>query len=318
MALSANLAWTLMIFSMVCWGSWGNTFKLLRGIRFELFYWDYAIGMSVTAAVLALAATPGDGFRADLLTAEPAALAAAAAAGVIFNLANLLLVTAIAMTGLAVAFPIAIGTALIVGTALTFYVDSQGAPGTIALGVAFAACAILCCATAYRRQAKEIKLTRRGVTICFVSGLLMALWAPLAAESMQKTPHHLTPLSSLAVFGLAVLCSTLPFNGYFMRRPLADAPVAARDYFRGGVRWHGMGLLGGCIWSLGTASNLVAGNAVGFAVSYAIGQSAPLVASLWGIFVWREFAGARRSTVGALAAMFLFYVAAIAVLSRAS
>jgi glucose uptake protein len=90
-----------------------------------------------------------------------------------------------------------------------------------------------------------------------------------------------------------------------------------RGYLVGGIRWHLLGWLGGAIWTLGTASNLLAGSSVGFAVSYAIGQSAPLVASLRGIFVWKEFAGAGRTATRALTAMFLFYIAAIGVLSRA-
>lgn len=322
MVLSAGIAWALMILSMVCWGSWANTFKLTRGIRFELFYWDYAIGMAVTAVALAaLTDTPtpaGTTFPASLLTATPAALVQAATAGVVFNLANLLLVAAIAIAGLAVAFPLAIGTALIVGTALTFYVDGKGAPSVLALGVALAAVAIVCCASAYRAQASELKVTRKGVIVCLVSGLLMASWAPLAAASMQKVPGALTPLASLAVFAIAALLCTVPFNLYLMRRPLIDVPVSMHDYFAGGIRWHLLGLLGGAVWTIGTASNLVAGSSVGFAVSYAIGQSAPLVASLWGIFVWKEFAGASPAATRALAAMFLFYLAAIGVLSRAT
>jgi glucose uptake protein len=331
-ALSGGLAWSMMILSMVCWGSWANTFKLTRGVRFELFYWDYAIGVAASAILLAalldVPAASGETFPASLLTTGPTALLQAAAAGVLFNLANLLLVAAIAMAGLAVAFPVAIGTALIVGTALTFFVDRKGAPVLIALGVAFAAVAIVCCATAYRAQARELKVTRKGVTVCLVSGLLMATWAPLAASSMRAahgvaadgaaSPGALTPLASLAVFAVAALVSTLPFNLYLMRRPLIDVPVSMRDYSAGGIRWHLLGLLGGAIWTLGTASNLVAGNAVGFAVSYAIGQSAPLVASLWGILVWKEFAGANATATRALTAMFVFYLAAIGVLSRAT
>jgi glucose uptake protein len=319
--MSANLAWALMILSMVCWGSWANTFKLTRGVRFELFYWDYAIGMALSAFLLAaLADTPaadGATFPRSLVTATPIALGQAAAAGVVFNLANLLLVAAIAMAGLAVAFPLAIGTALIIGTALTFYVDGKGAPLGLALGVALAAIAIVCCAAAYRAQTKELKVTRKGVTVSLVSGLLMASWAPLAAASMQKAPGALTPLASLAVFAVAALLCTVPFNLYLMRHPLIDVPVSMHDYFRGGIRWHLLGLLGAVVWTIGTASNLVAGNSVGFAVSYAIGQSAPLVASLWGIFVWKEFAGAGPAATRALVAMFSFYIAAIAVLSRA-
>ena len=317
--LSAGLAWSLMILSMICWGSWANTFKLTHGVRFELFYWDYAIGLALTALLLALAldipAASGRVFPMSLFAASPGALAQAAAAGAVFNLANLLLVAAIAMAGLAVAFPVAIGTALIVGTALTYFVDRKGAPGLLAVGVAFAAIAVVCCALAYRAQTRELNVTRKGVVVCLVSGLLMASWVPLSAASMQQ--GALTPLSSLAVFAAAVLLSTLPFNLYFMRRTLEGVPVSIRGYTAGGSRWHLLGLLGGAIWTVGTASNLEAGNSVGFAVSYAIGQSAPLVASLWGILVWKEFAGAGRTATRALAAMFIFYLAAIGVLSRA-
>ncbi len=256
-------------------------------------------------------------FPANLLSASASALAQAAAAGVVFNIANLLLVAAISMAGLAVAFPVSIGTALIIGTALTFFVDRKGAPLIIALGVGLAAVAIVCCAAAYRAQANSTTVSRKGVIICLVSGLLMASWAPLAAASMQKAPGALTPLTSLAVFGIGVLVSTVPFNLYFMRRPLNGEPVSMRAYSEGGTSWHLLGLLGGVVWTIGTASNLVAGSSVGFAISYAIGQSAPLVASLWGIFVWKEFAGAKPAATRALAGMFLFYVAAIAVLSNA-
>jgi glucose uptake protein len=320
-----------MILSMICWGSWANTFKLTRGVRFELFYWDYALGLAASALLLAFfmdtPAGSGASFPQSLLTSRASALAEAAAAGVVFNLANLLLVAAIAIAGLAVAFPVAIGTALIIGTALTFFVDHKGAPFMIAAGVSFAAVAIVCCAAAYRAKGRELQVTRRGVIICLVSGLLMGSWAPLAASSMRGVAvpsavgaapsYALTPLASFAVFAVAALVSTVPFNLYLMRRPLIDVPVSMSEYSAGGIRWHLLGFLGGVVWATGTASNLVAGNSVGFAVSYAIGQSAPLVASLWGIFVWKEFAGASVTAKRALVAMFVFYLAAIGVLSRA-
>ncbi|MGA2188038.1 MAG: AcrB/AcrD/AcrF family protein, partial [Steroidobacteraceae bacterium] len=231
MVLSPILAWALMLLSMTCWGSWANTFKLTRGVRFELFYWDYAIGVAVSAAALAAIAdhpAGGAAFPGSLLTASTAALGQAAAAGVVFNFANLLLVAAISMAGLAVAFPVAIGTALIVGTALTFFVDRKGSPLIIAAGVAFAVVAIVCCAAAYRAKATGGTITRKGVVICLISGLAMGSWSPLAAASMQMGPGSLTPLTSLAVFGVGVLLSTIPFNLYFMRRPLVDVPVSMR------------------------------------------------------------------------------------------
>jgi glucose uptake protein len=171
---------------------------------------------------------------------------------------------------------------------------------------------------AYSAQSREMRVTRRGVVLCLVSGLLMASWAPLAAASMHRASGFLTPFASFVVFAAGVLLSTIPFNMYLMRRPIEDSPVSFKDYFLGGVSWHILGLLGGTIWSIGTVSNLIAGRAAGFAVSYAVGQTAPLVASLWGIFVWKEFAGSGAKAKYALAAMFFFYAAAIAVLSLAS
>jgi glucose uptake protein len=313
---STSAALALMLLSMTCWGSWANTYKLAGNVRFELFYWDYAIGLALTALVLAWY-SDGGALLPQLQAASAETLWEAVAAGVVFNLANLLLVAAIALAGLAVAFPLGIGTALIVGTGLTFLVDHKGSPTYIVIGVALAVLAIIACATAYRRQSGGLTVTRKGVVICLVSGVLMACWAPLAAASMRGGPGGLSTFGALAVFAIGALVSTLPFNFYFMRRPLIGEPVSMGDYGKGGARWHILGLVGGAVWTAGTASNLVAGHATGFAVSYAIGQSAPLVASLWGIFVWREFSPVRAAVVRPLVAMYVFYAAAILVLAQA-
>jgi glucose uptake protein len=305
-----------MLLSMTCWGSWANTYKLAGNVRFELFYWDYAIGLAVTAIALAWY-SDGSALLTELGAASSTTLWEAIAAGVVFNLANLLLVAAIALAGLAVAFPLGIGTALVVGTALTFLVDRKGSPGYIILGVALAVLAIVACATAYKRQAGGLTVTRKGVVICLVSGILMACWAPLAAASMRGGPGGLSTFGALAVFSVGALVSTIPFNLYFMRRPLSGEPVSLGDYSKGGARWHVLGWIGGAVWTAGTTANLVAGHATGYAVSYAIGQSAPLVASLWGIFVWHEFSPVKGAVVRPLVAMYVFYTAAILVLSRA-
>lgn len=318
MGASLSSTWFLMILSMICWGSWANTFKLTRGVRFELFYWDYAIGLALTAVLVAVFIGRQGDFPDSLLSVNPKALMWAAASGIIFNLANLLLVAAIAVAGLAVAFPVAIGTALIVGAALTYLVDRTGAPLYIAAGVTLAAVAVVCSAVAYREQAIQLKVTSRGVVICLVSGLLMASWAPLAAASMQRANGYLSPLASFVVFAVAALASTIPFNLYLMRRPITGAPVSFHGYFSNGIWWHLLGLSGGAIWSIGTVANLIAGHSAGFAISYAVGQTAPLVASLWGIFVWKEFSGANSKVKRSLVAMFCFYAAAIAVLSLAA
>ena len=319
-----GLALFLMILCMTCWGSWANTFKLAGDVRFELFYWDYALGVFLMAVLLAvtLGSWHGgdDAFFANLVATSGARIALALAAGTIFNLANLLLVGAIAIAGMAVAFPVAIGVALVVGTVLTFLVDRSGDPTLLFAGVALAVIAVIADSLAYKElSGGAVSVTRKGITVSLVSGLLMGSWSPLTAASMGDglAGAPLTPYTSTVVFTLATLVSTFFFNIYFMRKPLVGEPVSLEGYLKGSPVWHVLGLAGGFIWSLGTASNLIAGREAGFAVSYAMGQSAPMVAALWGVFVWKEFAGANSKAKTYLLLMFLFYASAIGVIANA-
>jgi glucose uptake protein len=319
---SAGLALLLMILCAACWGSWANTFKLTKGVRFELFYWDYAIGIFVMAVILALTlgSTPGgpDAFLNNLKQAGSSRILLAMLGGVVFNIANILLVAAIAMAGLAVAFPVSIGTALVLGTILTYLVQRSGNPLLLFLGVAMALIAIVADALAYKELGGgKLQLEKKSLVVCIVSGLLMGSWSPFTAASMAEGAGQLTPYTSTVFFTLGALLSTIPFNLYFMKKPLVGEPVTFAGYFEGGMSWHVLGLLGGFIWSTGTAFNLIAGRAVGFAAAYAIGQSAPMVAALWGIFVWKEFEGAPGKAKSYLALMFLFYIGAIAVIANA-
>jgi len=238
--------------------------------------------------------------------------------GIVFNLANILLVGAIAIAGLAVAFPVAIGTALVLGTILTYLVQRTGNPALLFAGVALALVAIIADALAYKELGGgKLKVTKKGIWICIVSGLLMGSWSPFTAASMAEGAGQLTPYTSTVFFTLAALISTFVFNIYFMEKPLVGKPVSLSGYTAGQPSWHVLGLLGGFIWSIGTAFNLIAGRATGFAISYAIGQSAPMVAALWGVLVWKEFAGANSKAKTYLVLMFLFYAGAIAVIANA-
>lgn len=319
---SHGLALILMILCMICWGSWANTYKLTKGVRFELFYWDYAVGIFVMSLILAFTLGSwrggGDTFLANLVQATGARMGLAMLGGAIFNFANILLVGAIAIAGLAVAFPVAIGTALVLGTLLTYLVQRTGNPVLLFTGVALALVAILADALAYKELGGgKIKVTKRGLWICIASGLLMGAWSPFTAASMAEGPGQLTPYTSTVFFTFAALITTFFFNLYFMEKPLVGEPVSLADYLEGSPKWHILGLAGGFIWCLGTAFNLIAGRTAGFAISYAIGQSAPMVAALWGILVWREFAGASRKVVMYLLLMFVFYMSAIAVIANA-
>jgi glucose uptake protein len=319
---SYGLALLLMIICMICWGSWANTYKLTQNVRFELFYWDYAIGIFIMAVLLAftLGSWNGgeDAFMANMAQATGPRIGLAMVGGTVFNLANILLVAAIAIAGLAVAFPVAIGTALVVGTIVTYLVEPKGDTTMLTAGVILALIAIIADALAYKELGGgKLKVTKKGLWICIVSGLLMGSWSPFTAASMAEGTGQLTPYTSVVFFTLAALISTFIFNIYFMEKPLVGEPVSLSGYVQGKPSWHVLGLVGGFIWAIGTAFNLIAGRSAGFALSYAIGQSAPMVAALWGVLVWKEFAGANTKAKMYLVLMFLFYAGAIAAIANA-
>ena len=316
-----TVALLMMLTSMICWGSWANAFKLTRGYRFELFYWDYAFGIVLASLVLALTlgsfGSSGDSFLANLRAADTANIVYAVAAGVIFNIANLLLVAGIEMAGLAIAFPIAIGIALIEGVALSYALQPTGSGLLLALGVALAVVAVVFDGKAYAGLGDAGRPTsRRSIGICLVSGVLMGLFAPLVTRALT-TGSPLGPYTVAVCFTLGALVCCVPVNTYFMRRPLSGPPVTYADYVAVPWREHALGLLGGVVWGIGGVFNFVAASMVGVAIAYAIGQAAPMVAAAWGVFVWREFHGAPRRSGRFLAAMFLCYLLAIVVIARA-
>jgi glucose uptake protein len=309
----------LMILTMLCWGSWANTLKLCPGYRFQLFYWDYAMGLAggtifwgLTAGSHGHSGTP---FLSDVIQAPVASILFAFLGGVIFNVANLLLVAAIDVAGLAVAFPVGIGLALIVGAVSSYLVRPAGNPLLLFGGVALVTVAIILDAKAYRmRDAKgqAKSATTRGIVLSLIAGVLMGTFYPLVAAALRGAPG-VPPVGPYAVslfFAVGVLLSTIPANLLLMAKPLdGKPPIKLSGYLPAPLSWHFAGLLGGAIWATGAIANFVASGAhlVGPAVSYSIGQGATMVSACWGVFVWHEFAGAPRAARQALTLMFLFF-----------
>ena len=319
---SLSIALVMMITSAICWGSWANTYKGVKGYRFELFYWDYAVGIFLISVILALTmgSTGNDSssFLNNVHAAGTANIVNAMIGGALFNLANLLLVAAIDMAGLAVAFPVSIGIALVVGTVLSYVLQPKGNAALLGAGVACALIAVVLDGKAYGSLTGEAKsASRKSLITCVVSGVLMGLWAPFMAHAMTRG-NPLGPYSAAVFLTFGALLSCFIWNIYFMKHPLLGEPVSFSGFFRGPASGHLLGLLGGCIWGVGTVFNLVAANFTGVAISYAIGQSAPMVAALWGIFVWKEFdrAGAKSKTY--LGLMFVFYALAIFLVARSN
>jgi len=319
---SLGIALFMMIVTAICWGSWANTFKGVKNYRFELFYWDYALGIFLISLILALTmgSTGHDAtsFLNNVHGADTSNIVYALIGGAWFNLANLLLVAAIDMAGLAVAFPIAIGIALVVGVVLSYSLQPKGSPLLLAAGVACALLAVILDGKAYGSlSAAGRTISKKSVITCIVSGVLMGLWAPFVTHSMT-TGHALGPYSVAVFLTLGAFLSCFVWNLYFMKHPLVGEPVGFGGFFRGPASGHLLGLLGGFIWGTGTVFNLVAASFTGVAISYAIGQSAPMVAALWGILAWKEFEGSGSRAKAYLALMFVFYGLAILLVARAN
>ncbi|MGA7245987.1 MAG: GRP family sugar transporter [Terracidiphilus sp.] len=314
----------LMILSMLCWGSWANTLKLCPKFRFQLFYWDYAIGLFAGALLLGLTAGSvghsGSQFLAAVVETTPSRMLWAICGGVIFNIANLLLVAAIDVAGLAVAFPVGIGLALVVGAVSSYLVSPAANPLLLFGGVALVALAIIVDAAAYRkREATAKATTTRGIVLSLVAGVLMGSFYPLVAHAMRGSDSP-GPYAIAFFFAIGVLISTVPANLLLMFKPLdGKPPVNGADYWHAPIGWHAAGVLGGAVWCVGAVANFVASGAhlVGPAVSYSIGQGATMVSACWGVFVWREFAGAPRAAHMLLVLMFVFFIMGLGAIALA-
>jgi glucose uptake protein len=305
---------------MLCWGSWANTQKLSgKEWRFQLYYWDYAIGVLLLALVVAFtmgsSGTAGRSFLADLGQGSGSSLGSAFLGGVIFNLSNLLLVAAIDIAGMSVAFPVGVGLALVLGVITNYLAVPVGNPVLLFVGVTCVTFSILVDALAYKRlSAGGAKTPTRGIVLSVLAGLLMGFFyrfvtASMSPDFQQLQAGKLSPYSAIVLFSCGLLVSNLLWNSILMAKPFVGDPVPYADYFRKGTpRLHAIGILGGIIWSLGMAFSIIASGAAGFAISYGLGQGATMVAALWGVFVWKEFREAPRGTNRLLTLMFLGYV----------
>ena len=317
----------LAFITMLCWGSWANTQKLAtKQWPFQLYYWDYAIGVLLLSLLLAFTAgsigTDGRSFIQDLSQAELSSLGSAFLGGVVFNIANLLLVAAIAIAGMAVAFPIGIGLALALGVIVNYVATPLGNPLFLFTGVAFVVIAIVLDAMAYRKLPSQTESPTKGIVISLLAGVLMGFFYRFVAASMvsdfvNPEAGRLTPYTASVIFAVGLLVSNFLWNSIFMYKPLTGEKVTYGDYLRkGDSRLHLIGILGGAIWSLGFTVNIIAAEQAGFAISYGLGQGATMVAALWGVFIWKEFKGA-RGVNGLLTAMFLFFAVGLALIIAA-
>jgi len=311
---------------MLCWGSWANTQKLAsRTWRFELFYWDYVIGILlfslISAFTLGSIGEQGRSFIADLQQADLDNIVSALLGGIIFNAANILLSAAIAIAGMAVAFPVGIGLALVLGVLINYNAAQKGDPVLLFAGVALIVLAIVFNAIAYAKKSTgEQKVSVKGIGLSIVAGILMSFFYRFIAAGMDlenfvsPAAGKMTPYTAVFVFSVGIFISNFVFNTILIKKPFDGLPTSYTAYFKGKFSTHLTGILGGLIWGLGNSFNLIAAGKAGPAISYGLGQGATLVAALWGVFVWREFRNSPKGTNTLLAAMFLFFIIGLGLL----
>lgn len=327
---SYPIAILFCVITMLCWGSWANTQKLVKDHwRFELFYWDYVIGIFLFSLLGAFTlGSFGEGgrpFLNDLGQAEVRYIGSAFLGGVVFNLANILLTAAIASAGMAVAFPIGIGLALVVGVLINYILLSKGDPILLFSGVALVALAIILNATAYGKLKKEqgTQSVKKWIIVAIIAGILMSTFYPFVAAGMDledfvtPAPGKMTPYTAFVIFSSGILVSNLIFNTYLMAKPLEGPPLSYATYFRGALQVHGIGILGGAIWGLGNLFNLIAAGKAGPAISYGLGQGATLVAALWGVVIWKEFKGGGETINRYIILMFIAFLCGLGLIIAA-
>jgi len=320
---SYPLAIILCFITMLCWGSWGNTQKLAgKTWRYELFYWDYVIGVLLLALIFAFTlgsfGEGGRSFFADLKQAEFKNIGSAFLGGIIFNASNILLSTAIAIAGMSVAFPVGVGLALVLGVIINYIGSQKGDPVFLFLGVGLVAVAIILNALAYKKASSGTqKVTTKGILVAVLAGVLMSFFYRFVAASMDldnfmlPAQGKMTPYTAVVIFSLGVFASNFIFNTVLMKKPISGAPVQYKEYFKGNFSIHLVGIFGGIIWGVGNSLNLIAAGKAGAAISYGLGQGATLVAALWGVFIWKEFKQV-KGVSGLLVAMFVLFALGIA------
>ena len=311
----------LCFITMLCWGSWANTQKMVsKEWGFPLYYWDYSLGIILFSLILGLTlGSSGDSgvpFIRNLYQSQFDSIGFALLGGIIFNIANLLLVTAIDIAGMAIAFPIGIGIALVQGVLINYLAVPDGNPILLFSGVALVALAIIADAIAYKNISNR-KSPIKGILLSICAGILMGFFYRFVAASMSKNfdvidVGKLTPYTATFIFAVGIFISNFLFNTIFMYKPLSGVPVSYSDYFKkGNTKLHLIGILGGAIWCMGMELNTIAAGKAGFAISYGLGQGATMVAALWGVFIWKEFKNAPKATNALIALMFFLFLSGL-------
>lgn len=323
------------VFAMICWGSWQNTQKMVqKGWRFELFYWDLAIGILIMTSIAAFTVgslgDSGRTFLEDLKQADPSSILYAMLGGLLWNMGNLLMVAAISVAGMSVAFPIGGGIAWVLGIILNYInILLKGGiptdnPVMLWSGIVFIVIAIALSGKSYRNLTKiKNKASFKGILLSVLAGTFIAFFFPVVVNSFDPAfvgsgKGTLTPYSGVFFMAIGIVITTAILNPFFMRKPVEGSPIRMSEYKSGTAKTHILGMLGGGIWAVGTIFSYMAVGAANPAIAYALSNAAPVVAIIWGLFVWKEFKGAPRGTNTLLLLMFIGYLIGLVLITMSN
>jgi glucose uptake protein len=335
----------LLVISAFCWGSWINTFKATKKWRFEHFYYDFSLGLLLTTVIAAFTLgtmNPQDlTFEDNFLLAAYRKMAWALGSGLVFNLGNIFLLAATAVSGVSVAFPIALGIVLVVDAIWDFAYNPQASVLLVFTGVVLVIVGVVTNLTAYfwsqderalaapkpqidprfRPPGQDVNPARRGVILAIVGGLVLSTFFPMLAEATTGetgvSTYGAAVLLSIAAFGSSML-----FVPFFLFFPVLGVPGQIRAYFKGEKKEHTLGILGGILLGIGILAGLLAAGAPQVmqpsrAVRYVLDHAALLIAGAWGLLVWREFKGTSYRVRLMLAATFVLLAAGVGMVAVA-
>jgi glucose uptake protein len=325
---SLSLAILFCVITMLGWGSWANTQKLAGKTKwpFELYYWDYALGVFLFSILFMFTLGNLDNTSASALAnlreASAGNMVGAASSGVVFNVANILLVVAIDAAGMSVAFPVGVGLALVIGTVASFVQSPKGNPAALFGGVGLVILAMVMSGIAYSKLPRVPRRSwLRGVTFAVIAGCIMGFFYPQLVRTISPEFNSgvvkqgfLTPYTALFFFAIGLLASNFVVNTIFMRA----GGRTYREFFTGTAGLHALGALGGAIWMLALGLNVIASGVAGPAISYALGQGATLVAAIWGVLIWKEFRSAPPGTSRLIYLMFGGYALGLTLIGVAT
>ncbi len=322
------LALLCCVYCCICWGSWANTQKMVATKRwsFELFYWDLTIGLFLTALLGAVTlGSLGEGrtFFQDMAVMDWQSIKYALFGGIVWNFGNIFLTAAIAVAGMSIGFPIGGGLAWIGGIVFNYLLitfSGQVYPGNPLLlwaGVVIIIAAIVVCGKIYGNMSAGTSSTPlKGIMLAIVAGLAIMFFYGLVVKSIDARyvaggTGTLTPYTGVFFFAVGILVSTPVFNTVAMKYPVQGSRVTMKDYMAGDMRTHLIGVLGGFIWMSGMVVSFMGAGAANPAISYALSNAAPVVAMVWGVFVWKEFRDAPKGTDKLITAMFVLFIAGL-------